>query len=338
MLVQVILTTLEIPPKKFGGAERIVHFLDDIFKKNNQPSKVISSDNIEKIFNDLDSLILLNPIIICHSDWITFDIAVRYKNFKIFHYSHYPYAETASAFLNKKFPQLFFINPINSLRVWKYLFKYCSQIIRLNFFCKNVIFLCLSKKIFNNLKNIINVNRLFYFPNPIITKDVSSFSVKRRNNKFLCVGKIEHRKNQAELQKLIPKGLVNYIGPKGTSNFDFNSIDYLGEVSHSRLEKMYRSCKGLILASSGEAMPQVLFEALSRGLPIFCTKEAAWDFVRSDSIYIFEDTNSLAIYIKSNPTIPSKAYINAYSEVSILADPKRYFKEYVRPLFNEKII
>ena len=332
-LLQIIQTDKEIPPKKFGGAERIVNFIDEIAKTNNINSKIVNAEDIGKIIKLLDNLDVKDDfLIVCHSDWITHIIAKKYPYNKILHYSHYPYSELASALFRGHFGSVYFENLYNSIRTWKYIFKYCFQIIRLKYLYANVVICAMSNKIHENLSATLKIENLVYLPNPILVKKKTNYT-NIKINKFLCVGKIEYRKKQEQLQKYINKGLVTYVGPSGNSNFNFNSIDYLGEVSNDILEDLYYSHKGLILASDGEAMPQVLFEALARGMPVFCTKEASWDLKNSDSIFIFSDLRSLCNFINMNININADNS-NTTLQINNLINADLYASDYLLPLFS----
>jgi hypothetical protein len=91
-------------------------------------------------------------------------------------------------------------------------------------------------------------------------------------NRSLCLGKIEHRKQQHLIQH---NETIWFAGNKCGTEFDYSNPRYLGEWTKDVLYENLTNYANLVLLSEGEADPLVVKEALVAGLGIVITSCAA---------------------------------------------------------------
>lgn len=72
------------------------------------------------------------------------------------------------------------------------------------------------------------------------------------------------------------RGRLTHFDPKG------EFIRYLGQVSHSQLQKNYCDADGFVFASSCETFGQILLEAMASSLPIACSNRSAMPEILTD--------------------------------------------------------
>lgn len=299
MIYQVIITDKNIPPIDFGGAERICFFLSEIIRAEIGENIIISAKNLDELREKITKYkINESDTLICHSDWITKEL-LNFTNCHIYHYSHYPYAEFASILLNTRRLNLRnFGGVVNTARTYRYVFRYIQQVKSLRNHPRVTI--CgLSRRIIDNLKKY-SVKNLQYWPNPILLPVRSKHDEKKREI-ILVLGKVEKRKRQTFLQRKCKNENLRFIGPKHDVEFDYQDRRYLGILNQLDLEEVFKKAKCLVLASDGEAQAQVIFEALGRGVPIACTKEACWDLRSNEVINIFDTLEDLVEFIDADP-------------------------------------
>ena len=330
MIYQVIVTNREIPPRDYGGAERICFFLSQIIYDEIGDNKIIVASNLEQLKSKvLDLDIRVFDTFICHSDWITVEL-LKIVNCQIYHYSHFPYAEYASELMAKKqIKPRNFGGGINSLRTYRYIYRYIKQIIRLRN-RDNVIICCMSKRIQKNFI-LAKIQNLQYWPNPIEIPRQKSYEVNNARL-ILVLGKVEKRKQQALIQRRCRNINLRFVGPPDDPSFNYDDARYLGVLGQSDLEEIFKKTKLLVLASDGEAQAQVLFEALGRGIKIACTKHASWDFHVSECVKIFDDVVDLCEYINIDPPFNNKARPFCADLVSDFSSPHAYASKYLRHL------
>jgi len=132
-------------------------------------------------------------------------------------------------------------------------------------------------------------------------KPLSAYS-NERPFRWLYVSIVDVYKHQCEVAEAIallrnagfPVAL-DLIGPAYApslarlrtriSHLDSNGrfIQYLGQVSHSQLQRNYRDADGFVFASSCETFGQILLEAMASGLPIACSNQSAMPEILVDS-------------------------------------------------------
>ncbi len=95
-------------------------------------------------------------------------------------------------------------------------------------------------------------------------------------NRTICVGKIETRKRQSELQH---NKDIWFAGNRYGVEFNYKSSNYLGEWTKPMLYENLTDYGNLVLLSDGEADPLVIKEALVAGLGIVTNK---WSIANLD--------------------------------------------------------
>lgn len=108
--------------------------------------------------------------------------------------------------------------------------------------------------------------------------DVESFTLQERgNDRAVCLGRIEPRKRQAWLAKMVSDTVdLDFIGP--IQDPTFKAEGRCRHPGYWMKEEMYKnlstySC--LVLLSDGEAAPLVVPEALAAGLSVVVSRSAA---------------------------------------------------------------
>ena len=77
---------------------------------------------------------------------------------------------------------------------------------------------------------------------------------------------------------------------------DFSYMEYIGSVEHSQMPRVYQKADAFVFASSCEAFPQILIEAMSAGLPIACSNIGAAREILGDNAIYFDPKNPMAIF------------------------------------------
>jgi len=113
----------------------------------------------------------------------------------------------------------------------------------------------------------------------------SSNRKQKGNKKSLVIGKIESRKNQAQIQHHFGNDLeIDFVGPISDSHFisnDFGKTRYLGTWSREDVVKKMTDYSSLILFSAFEGDVLVVKEALAAGCSVFVSEEASLNLDRS---------------------------------------------------------
>lgn len=130
------------------------------------------------------------------------------------------------------------------------------------------------------LKNGINVNDFKFTENG--------------NGKVLCLGKIEPRKRQSELARIIDgKISVDFVGPNADTSFkEGETAKYLGTWKKEEVQDNLTSYSTLVLLSRGEAAPMVVVEALSAGVSVVVSESASANLENHPFITIIKDDES----------------------------------------------
>lgn len=108
--------------------------------------------------------------------------------------------------------------------------------------------------------------------------NVSEFSFTQEGNgRALYLGKIEPRKRQAELAKLLDGVVeIDFVGPLADENFkEGTTTHYLGVWSQEDVRKKLTEYSTLVLMSYGEAAPMVVIEALASGVSVVISHSAS---------------------------------------------------------------
>jgi hypothetical protein len=107
---------------------------------------------------------------------------------------------------------------------------------------------------------------------------ISNFSFQEKGNgRALVLGKIEQRKLQAYLAKVLDgKVDIDFIGPIADKNFqEGRTTNYCGSWTKDEVYKKLTEYSTLVLLSEGEAAPMVVPEALAAGLSVVVSVEAS---------------------------------------------------------------
>jgi hypothetical protein len=140
--------------------------------------------------------------------------------------------------------------------------------------------ICLSPQIKSALSDFLPNNKL------VVSSNGTSFKPQlahQGSRKIICVGKIETRKKQFELYRLLENsGIeVDFYGPiadtrvlNELSNNQEMSNRFKGPISRDKLAKTLCNYGYLILPSSGEADALVLYEAQMAGVEIIVEENA----------------------------------------------------------------
>ncbi len=121
------------------------------------------------------------------------------------------------------------------------------------------------------------------------------------NSKFLFVGRYERRKGIEELMQVVtsmPDLEISFVGPIPPSEkIKRNNVHYYGEVKEvSALNKIFDEHTFLIAPSHSEGMPNVILEAMSRGLiPMATRVGAVEELVDNSNGFLFEPKSVEAI-------------------------------------------
>jgi hypothetical protein len=139
---------------------------------------------------------------------------------------------------------------------------------------------CLSPAVFETYKELFDPKKL------LISANGTTFNPKlglEKNGKFLCIGKVEARKQQFEIyHEFKNAGLqVDFFGPISDNRVELLVLNdeiaaewFKGPATREELVNQISSYEALILFSGGEGDALVLYEAQMAGLPIFVTEEA----------------------------------------------------------------
>jgi len=122
--------------------------------------------------------------------------------------------------------------------------------------------------------------------------DIEQFSFKPTGNgKVLCLGKIEPRKRQAILARMVDCSVeVDFVGPLADKDFKTGKTTvYTGVWSKEEVVKKLTDYSALVLFSDGEAAPLVVVEALAAGLSIVISQSASANLEVKPYITILKD-------------------------------------------------
>jgi glycosyltransferase involved in cell wall biosynthesis len=114
--------------------------------------------------------------------------------------------------------------------------------------------------------------KMWIFPNGTRVDAIRCSEVPLYQDKAVCLGKIEDRKNQHLLQTIQS---LDFIGPVCDDRFDATRVNYKGKWTRDELYEKLTDYSCLVLFSKAEAHPLVIGEALAAGCAIVCNQVAA---------------------------------------------------------------
>ena len=239
---------IKIPSNGWGAVETIIAETKTLYEKNGYEVTILNSNYF------LDWVIAGKnyDVIINHNDRKTSKIKKRWKPIPLITYSHYGYGEFEEMWSN----------------------DYHRIVKSLN---KSDFVICLNQRIRNVYSKYIEDSKLLVSPNG---SSFNSVKVTKKNNRFVCVGKIETRKRQFEtwMESEVAKEGIEFIGPivdlrvvNLLAQVDCPQNVFIGPRSRDELSEILEGYSALILPSLGEADALVLYEAQLAGLPIFVT-------------------------------------------------------------------
>jgi len=173
--------------------------------------------------------------------------------------------------------------------------------------------------------------------------DKNLFSYKAKGNgRVICLGKIEPRKQQAILSKLLEGEIeIDFVGPISDELFTTGiTSQYKGVWSREEVQKRLTEYSTLILLSDGEAAPLVVVEALMAGVSVVISKASAANLADQPFITILEDdethvdtlVKSLRLSIENNfhyrEQIRSYA-ISQFDTQIILEDYQKIIEDFI---------
>ncbi len=182
----------------------------------------------------------------------------------------------------------------------------------INIFLKKIVKknMCLSDYIFSYGSNVtktientgINANKIIEVPTGIeleFVKDEKKVLVNNTIN-FVFIGRNDKVKALRELFKAIEKidnydFIFHFIGPVD-QNLRLPNIVYHGQIyDNKNIIKILDKSDVLILPSYSEGMPNVILEAMSRGLAIIATDVGAVNLMVSDNGILIESPDPILI-------------------------------------------
>ena len=190
------------------------------------------------------------------------------------------------------------------------------------------------------LKIGISPNKIFLLPNGVDCKKFNNVNkdLVKFKDYSICLGKIDSRKRQSELQKQISN--IKFVGACEDTFFDVNDENYLGVWDRQSVYENLTHYANLVLLSSLELQPLVCLEALSSGLGLVLSEACTQNL----------DTTKDFITVIPNKYINDISYINNKIEAnrSISLNSRNEILEYSKQFdwinigkkwlsFNEKV-
>ena len=242
-------TGIEIPPKGWGGVEKVISELQKSFRSKGYTFDIADKESIS--LEDIKQYDFVHCHFFYNANWLYQQEIPYYLTI------HDPYVFLSDSLFSK------YEDPIkNSIKT----------IVSSNFMIER--FERFSNKI---IKIPTGVDTDFFIPNYEGEKDY-----------LLCVGKTDKRKGfHLALQAAQELNLsIKIVGPRGDGHdlieailTEYKQADYLGEVSINDLRSIYQNAWCLVHPSSSETGPSlVVLEAMASGLPVIATKVCCSDF------------------------------------------------------------
>ncbi|PHM09384.1 glycosyltransferase [Nostoc sp. 'Peltigera malacea cyanobiont' DB3992] len=154
------------------------------------------------------------------------------------------------------------------------------------------------------------------------------------NNKAICLGWIQPRKQQKLLAKIIDvdgKIAIDFVGPLDDPDFvEGTTTKHLGVWSLEQVYSRLTDYSCLVLISEGEVAPLVVLEAMAAGLCIVVSESASANLHHQEFITILPDN----ILTDTTP----EAHKIVTDTISEMIDKNQYYRpqilEYVRENFD----
>ena len=278
---------LPIPPKGWGAIEILIADQAEMLKRLGYQVCIVNESNKKKAIDKINSLKgdIVHFHYDEHIDWVK-EIHCN-RRYITSHFGYLSnYSQNTQLFKNELLFLLIRviikITPNRICRLIGFNTKQRNLIEYYPIFRKflhtraNVI--CLSEEIEKTYQKIHSKANLTVFHNGGRV-DLIRFSNKSKNEKeAICVGKIEIRKNQTNLQDIKE---IKFVGPIVDKRFNKNNPNYLGIWSRENLFNNLTDYSTLVLISDGEAHPLVCCEALIAGLGLVISEEASANVDRS---------------------------------------------------------
>lgn len=224
---------IDIPPKGWGALETVIW---------NQYINIISAGHEAKIINTNDTNECYKQVLQYNPDILHLHYGQHYEILPHIHCRKIVTNHDGSFLQSKSFHE---------------------QIIRS--FMYDCEFFILTTWERDFLKQIGLPNRYIkILPNGVDCKKFNISRTPKQQNKSICLGKIDSRKQQASLQKLDAN--IVFVGQNHDK--EFNSLDpnYIGSWSRDEVFTNLTDYSNLVLLSQSELQPLVCLEALSAGL------------------------------------------------------------------------
>lgn len=141
-------------------------------------------------------------------------------------------------------------------------------------------------------------------PNGVSFSSFNRVSLANIKDKTLCLGKIDHRKRQHELQSMNLG--IDFVGFNTIPEFNENDESFLGPWSRDQVFENLTYYSNLVLLSSSELQPLVCLEALAAGLGLVLSSAAtqnldtSLDFVTVIPDDKLNDADYISFAIKEN--------------------------------------
>ncbi len=288
---------MEIPPKGWGAVEILIWDLTNSLIKAGNNVLIVNTSDRNSIINQVNDF---NPdfIHIHYDEYFDIEPYIKCNNIAIT--SHYGYIE---------YPQ--FYDP----GYWRILQGFRTL--------KRASIFALSLGIANVYKSLgFPESRISVVPNGVNYHQFNKTFNPKYPERSLCLGKIEPRKMQAYYQD-IPN--LYFAGP--IVDHQFHNMDqYLGPFSKEDLYTNLTEYANLVLVSNGEAHPLVCAEALSAGLGLVVSRQAASNL---------DDTKKFITVIEPENLL-DKSYISAkiIENRLISLDSRQEILDYARDNFD----
>ncbi|MCC5629625.1 glycosyltransferase [Nostoc sphaeroides CHAB 2801] len=163
--------------------------------------------------------------------------------------------------------------------------------------------------------------------------DTQKFDFKDQgNNKAICLGWIQPRKQQKLLAEIINgKIAIDFVGPLDDPDFvEGSTTKYLGVWSLKDVYSHLTNYSCLVLISDGEVAPLVVLEAMAAGLSVVVSESASANLHSKDFIRVLPDD------ILTNATAENQKIV--CDTITDLIDKNRFLRqeivEYVRGNFD----
>ena len=307
---------IKIPSNSWGAVETIIAETKTLYENHGYKVTILNSNFI------FDWIVAGNKynVIINHNDRKTMKIRKRWRSIPLITYSHYGYGEFEE--------------------MWSR--DYHSVIKSMN---QSDYVICLNARVRNVYSKYIDVSKLLVCPNG---SSFSSLKAKEKQNRFVCIGKVETRKRQYEawIQSESTEMKIDFIGPiadtrvrKLLAESDDTQSRFIGPKNRQQISEVIEGYTALILPSLGEADALVLYEAQLAGLPVFVTSRGvgAQDLSLAWIKIIPPDFNFDALVLQLASIEATQSEIQNYAKINYSWDVRHQpILELLQKITNER--